>query len=169
MNSHKQLYFIPILDTASKQVDRRAAYENAISDIDNMGALPEYRAGHLHFQQFIEATRPSSFPDMLLECDGGLVVRITKYATGEEILIHDLLPGNYRLSLSTGRTIWTQGLEARDLLWFSAFPSAPLRLAATSGDEESVPSIEDAVMDGAITLKVFPGLQSGTISIRISS
>lgn len=169
MNSSKQLYFIPILNAASMKTDRRAAYENAISDIDNMGALPEYHAGHRQFRQFIEAARPSSFPDLLLECNGGLVARITKYATGEEILIHDLLPGNYRLSLSTGRTIWAQGLEARNLLWFSAFPSAPLRLAATSGYEESVPSIEDAVMDGAITLKVFPGLHSGTISIRISS
>jgi hypothetical protein len=78
------------------------------------------------------------------------------------------MPGHYRLSLSTGRVIWTQELEARDLFWFSAFPSTPLQLAATSGDEEPIPSIEEAVMDGAVTVRVCPGLHSGTLSIRIS-
>ncbi|VGO13473.1 hypothetical protein PDESU_02030 [Pontiella desulfatans] len=168
MNSYEQLYFIPILDDATKQVDRRDAYRDALSSIDAMGALPGYHAGHRLFLQFIAAARPSSFPGLLLECDGELVARIANYSIGEEILISDLLPGHYRLSLSIGRVIWIQGLEARDLLWFSAFPSAPMRLAATSGDEEPVPSIEDTVMDGAITVRVFPGLHSGTISIRIA-
>lgn len=170
MNSsnNKQLYFIPILDDASKQPDRRTAYLEALSSIDNMGVSPEFQEGYRHFRQFIEAARSPLFPDLLLECDGQLVARVTKYSTQEEIRIHNLFPGHYHLALSSGRTIWTRELTAQDLLWFSAFPAAPLRLAAASDDEELVPTIEDSVMDGSLTVQVCPGLHSGTISIRIA-
>jgi len=85
--------------------------------------------------------------------------------------IDGVLPGDYSFSLGTGRLLWRVTLEEKDLFLAAASPGKNLPFAADTGDERrSSPSREMSVMEGEIVIRVFPGLESGSIEIleRIS-
>jgi hypothetical protein len=85
--------------------------------------------------------------------------------TADEVRITGIVPGTYSLRLDTGRLLWTAGLEAKDVLWAEAFPSTPLRLAADSHGTQKPCSRELKL--GKLLLRVYPGLEEGTLGIRI--
>jgi hypothetical protein len=92
-----------------------------------------------------------------IPCPGRLVV--------DEI--GDVSPGILTISLNTGRVLWQGELTARDLFLTEAFPNGDLKLAADTGDDLARVSRKFHVLDGEVTIKVYPEIESGRIEIRI--
>jgi hypothetical protein len=81
--------------------------------------------------------------------------------------ISNVTPGYYEVKLNTGRLIWQGDLKEEDLLWSAAFPEEAFDLAADTG--ESVRRITKNIktLDGEITMRVYPGIESGHIEVEV--
>ena len=80
--------------------------------------------------------------------------------------IHNIKPGNYTVRMDTGRIIWEDRLSEKDLLWAYAYPEQGLRLAADTGETIELKTREIHVLDGDITIEVYPGVESGRIELK---
>ena len=79
-----------------------------------------------------------------------------------------VLPGLYRLRLSTGRLLWEGRLGEEDLLWRRAFPGECLQLAASTGDGERRVSRRIEMLGGEVVLSLLPGVETGAIEICVA-
>jgi len=82
-------------------------------------------------------------------------------------LIRRLAPGQYTIKLSTGRVLWEGMLLERHLQWNKAYPGRALDLAADSGAAKAAATLELALLEGEITVRVFPGLETGGMEISV--
>ena len=78
-----------------------------------------------------------------------------------------LVPGAYTLRMAIGRILWEGSLGRQDLEWAAAHPGRPLDLAADTGDELVEPTREYSLLRGELVMKVFPGLETGTMTISV--
>jgi hypothetical protein len=164
---NNDLYFIAILARAFDQPDPAEALSKAFAEIERLGRLPRYQTGFRQFCRFMAKAHHRQVPDLRLEKDG---VSIAQYVFGqaaEEMRIPLIRPGSYSVRLATGRLLWMGDLHAQDLLWADAFPATALPLAADSDDALTVYTRELHLLDNEIVLRVYPGLEYGTIGIRI--
>ena len=76
-------------------------------------------------------------------------------------------PGRLNLSLSTGRCLWSENLEAEDLIWSYAHPDRDLPMAADTGEIAASPTKEIVLCNEALTIRVFPGIENGWVEISI--
>ena len=80
--------------------------------------------------------------------------------------IRGIEPGRYRICTASDRLLWEGALTEEHLVWSAAYPGEPLDLAA---DNESSyrrePTLERSLWNGELTLRVFPGPESGTLKI----
>lgn len=76
-------------------------------------------------------------------------------------------PGAYALRLSTGRVLWEGCVGAKDLHLPSAFPGRGLAMAADTSGLPRQASREIHLLDGEVTLRVFPGLETGQIEVEV--
>lgn len=81
------------------------------------------------------------------------------------VSIGNLQPGLYTLKLTTGWALWEGELTAEDLLWTAAFPGQALALAADTEAKPGDPSREFLLLEGEIVIKIFPGIESGSMEI----
>ena len=83
--------------------------------------------------------------------------------------VANVIPGRYALKMPTGRVIWEEYLGNEDLEWTTAFPGRALDLAAAETEiPEGAPTREFRLLDGEITLRVFPGLDAGVMKVTIN-
>ncbi|MCK4658163.1 MAG: hypothetical protein KAV82_01450 [Phycisphaerae bacterium] len=80
-------------------------------------------------------------------------------------VVSNVTPGRYRLVLETGCVLWKASLDDRDLVWSRAFPNRPIQLAATTVQDAWPPTRDVAVFEGRLRIRVFPGVEAGTIAI----
>jgi len=164
---NKDLYFIPILCRAFDEPDRVAALGSAFAEIERLGQFKNYRRGLWQFRRFMKEALTRTLPELLLEKGRSVIARIVPDQTVHEMVITGITPGTYSLRLDTGRLLWTAGLAAKDLFWAQAFPATPLRLAADSHGTRQPCSRE--LQLGQLLLRVYPGLEGGTLGIRINA
>lgn len=165
---NKDLYFIPLLARAFDQADRVRALQKAFAEIERLGELEPYRFGLQQFHRFMADACHSQAPKLCLEKDGVALAELDPFQAIEEMRIPGMLPGSYSVRLATGRLLWTAKLEREDLQWAYAFPSKALRLAAESDESRVVCTREFQLLQDEIVVRVYPGIESGTIGIRIS-
>jgi len=85
----------------------------------------------------------------------------------QSIILPRIMPGTYTFGLSTGwRVLWTE-LTAEDLIWSRAYPDQDLQMAADTCDTGLTPSRIIRLWDGKLVIRVFPGIESGRIVIKI--
>jgi hypothetical protein len=75
--------------------------------------------------------------------------------------------GRYRLRLTTGRVLWDEELSDRDLIWQQARPGHPLVMAAATEEESPMPVRQMSLLEGAMSLCIYPGLEAGRLEIRL--
>ncbi|MCC6694869.1 MAG: hypothetical protein IT365_04470 [Candidatus Hydrogenedentes bacterium] len=92
-------------------------------------------------------------------------VRARLVSPGESTVIPGLVPGEYRVTFSTGRLLWEGRLEEADLLIRTSSRPEPLRLAAEGVGDKSHPSRVIACHAGGIVLRTFSGLENGSLEI----
>lgn len=88
-------------------------------------------------------------------------------ATASSRRLTGLRPGHFTLTLASGRVLWEEDLEPKDLFWAAAFPGKPVLAAADTGDE--LPggiAQEHRLFDGEFVIRVWPSIESGEMELR---
>ncbi|WP_309400015.1 hypothetical protein [Cerasicoccus maritimus] len=130
-----------------------AAAFAAIKDLD-----PESQR---QFADFMEVVAASAECSAALSVNDNEVAKIDLHARDAAIDLTE--PGHYTLTLSTGRVIWKQHLDAKELFLVD---HDTLPVAADTDDAQDRVSFETTLLDGEIILSLTPGLHQGTLRIQ---
>ena len=135
--------------------------------LDLINSKPEWREAYEFLCKETEKSDGFSMPlKVIVEKNG---VLLDSFPLGEMTarkVIKNVKPGNYLVKLDTGRIIWRQRLDEKDLIWVYAFPETGLRLAADTGDADAPKTREVFVLGGDGIIRVYPGLESGSIELE---
>jgi hypothetical protein len=164
---NKDMYFLPAIECALRQPDARSALGVAFREIEAVGRSPEYRRGLEQFHQFMAAAISHLNVTVNITRHEHVIGTVVSNPFLGLARLHGIMPGDYKVTLSTGRVIWEGVLTEADVLWAQAFPGAELRLAADSGEVARRFSHKEILVGGEIILYVFPGVESGEIGIEI--
>jgi len=182
------LYFFPILAKAFEEPDALSAMMHAFRRIREMGDLPQHWQGFLQFERFMEEVaqassagekatealvqaiwegRDSPPSRFVLTKDGAAPRQFDAGPLRRFARLDNINPGFHSLSLDTGRVLWEGELTESHLLWAVAFPGEPLQMAADTGEAGNRPTLEDDLLDGEMVLRVFPGLEGGSLEVEM--
>jgi len=161
------LYFIGLLARAFGASERLQALTEALGEVQRLGQLEPYRQGFRQYQAFLREAYFTQVPTVRLERAGQVIAEVIPARATQEVRIPNIMPGDYAIRLSTGRLVWTGRLQATDLIWADAFPSAALPLAADTGEGEAVCTKKLELLHREIVVCLYPGVESGMIGIRI--
>lgn len=184
---NEDLYFMPILAKALGRPDLRVAVAEAIRRIQAAGGQARHRCGLRQFERFLaeaavlrqkkayrriveapsDLERPAGI-QFILQRDGIPIETWAIQETPVVRVIGGIAPGMYRLCLDTGRLIWAKSLGPEQLIWTKAFPGMPLRAAADTDPTDRQPSLAESVLEGAVRIDVYPGLEAGLLSVEWS-
>ena len=170
------LVFLKALDAAYRDAHPAEALRRWFTDLP--GTLDaENRA---HFDLFLRAVRDAcdgarteagdkaATPPLglRLEMDAHCLATGDAHAQGLILARGNLIPGDYRLSTTTGWVLWESALTARELVWSHAYPDEALPLAAASDDAGTPePALERELLDGQLRVRVYPGPESGRLEV----
>lgn len=130
---------------------------------------PPLRDLCIDLQAELAALDRDQFPlNLLILKDGQTLSRWPLVSFSSPMKLTPVAPGHYTFELSTGREIGDLTLTARDLLWSEAFPEQDLPLAAAMDDTPPDPTRKVDLLDGKLTITVFPGIESGWIEIELN-
>ncbi len=96
-----------------------------------------------------------------------LPVMLTLRKDKPSSMVDHVVPGSYTVRLGTGRVLWEGELHRQHLLWADAFGGRPVKLAADTGLPRSGPTQEIRLPECGLTLRIFPGLESGRVEITM--
>lgn len=109
--------------------------------------------------------RPKAFTLQLL-VDGQSIAELTFKTAVDRRAVNGIRPGRYVLRLDTGLVLWEGTLTAADLIWTAAFEGQNLALAAEAGEVRHRPSRELRIPNAGLTLRIFPGVERGSLEIE---
>lgn len=164
----RDLYFISLIANALDQADQMESLEDAFAEIRRLGRTPPFQRGFVQFCQFMRtAEERIKGADLVLERNGRQVAVLNIDRLPGRAIVQGLLPGQYRVRLGTGWMLWEGGLTEQDLLWSAAFPGKALELAADTQGLPHRPTRMIDLLDGEVILRVYPGLERGSLGIEI--
>ena len=135
--------------------------------LDLINSKPEWREAYESLCEETEKSDGFSMPlKVIVEKNGVLLDSFPLEEMTPLKVIKNVKPGNYQVKLDTGRIIWRERLVEKDLIWGYAFPEKGLRLAADTGDGDSPKTREVVVLEGDGIIRVYPGLESGSIELE---
>ncbi len=115
-----------------------------------------------------EMDRPASI-ELVLERDDAPVARCSFEQPSGTRTMGGISPGQYRLKADTGLVLWEGSLTQQEVVWAKAFPDLDLPMAADTGDSRRRPTQEIDLLDGTLHVRVYPGLETGTLEITLDS
>ena len=83
----------------------------------------------------------------------------------EPVSVPDIVPGRYAIHMSTGRLIWEGEILPQQVLWAESHPGCDLEMAAQMGESEEEPTYVEPLLDGELELRLYPGLEGGTLQL----
>ncbi len=113
-------------------------------------------------EPFLAPTLPL---ELRLERTGGVQTLVQVPEGARDVSVPNIAPGQYVLSLSTGRVIWTGAILPADVLWAEAYPGRDVVLAAQTGELGEEATRTERLLDGELELHLYAGLESGTMRI----
>lgn len=182
--------FVGFMDEVARQVKGRMATLGSINQqelavdlafvtlMQDDGASPfasesfpegmEWSSQHEHFIAMMKPlAQPAHLATIVLDRDGQILREIVVDRLPSFSTVQGITPGHYTLALQTGRLLWEDTLCDDDLCWTSAFPGRPLALAAATLEQGGQPSRTIRLLNGGITLSIFPGLEQGRLEIEV--
>ena len=181
------LFFIPMIAQALRDPDPKAAMIDTFERIRAMGREPRYQRGYQQLIEFMDSAATARLEDAPEEVGALILEELDRPMSAEVIIerndvvvtscyfeqgvgahvVKGIEPGDYRLKLDTGRVLWEGHLSEKDLVWSKAFPGEDLSMAA---DTEGTPrrlTREFDLLDGMLTLRVYPGVETGSLEIEL--
>jgi len=186
---HDDLFFVAVITRALEQSDPRTALREAFDRIETMGQQPRYQRGYRQFLQLMGSAgqaqrhdtpeelateildavdRPQSIEILLHRGKQPVATCTFSESTGAQT-VGRITPGDYTVTLDTGRLLWQGRLAEEDLLWSRAYPKRPLQVAADTGTADQSPTRTIHLLDGTLEVNVYAGLESGTVEIRLNN
>jgi hypothetical protein len=193
-NPNRDLYFLRLLQEALHAQDPRTALLEIFETIRRLGETPKYSEGFANFQLFMKTVETTLEKDSgaldevnsylgalrseiaELTQSEPLTIDITKDGSAisnfpcqidtKPLMISRITPGEYRITLSNGRMLWSRHLTASDLRWAIAFPQSEYPAAAMTDPAQAKASLMESLLDGCLLVEVFPGIEFG--SLRVS-
>ncbi len=182
---NNELYFIPIIADALRKPNQTAAFYEAFQRIMTDGQNEAFDAGYRQFLQFVARSfecweaQPLETPSVLWpranergRACGIRLERGNQHVGGFDVdhvpfrtTIVDVRPGHYRLVTETSWQLWDATLTPRELYWTQAFPTQDFPLAAQTEDLIVKPTYETQLLDGALTIRAYPGLEGGRLEV----
>jgi len=80
--------------------------------------------------------------------------------------IENVIASQYMIRLDIGMTVWEGELTEGELLWSEAFGERDLEMAAQTTEMQQQPAREMLLLDGALRIRVFAGIENGSIEIQ---
>ena len=102
-----------------------------------------------------------------IEKDGIAIAQVLFDRAGQFTEVTNIIAGQYEIQLDTGRMLWSGPLTEQDLEWSNAHPGRPLKAAADTAASQDKPTRRISLLDGALTLCVYPGPESGLLQIEL--
>ena len=76
--------------------------------------------------------------------------------------------GNYSIRLSNGRVLWEGNIEAKDVIWKSAYPEKEYPMAAATQKDESNQTKSIKLLNREMSLNFYAGMESGRIALFLT-
>ena len=193
-NPSQNLYFLRLFQDALQADNTRSALLEAFAAIRRLGDTPEYSEGFVNFQLFMKVVEESLETDsgaldeikghldtlrgeiaelaksepltINITKDGNMIGSLICQIDTAPLTIGSIFPGEYRITLSNGRLLWSKQLSANELQWAIAFPRAEYPAAAMTDLAQAKASLTESLLGGCLLVEVFPGIEFG--SMRIS-
>jgi len=173
----KALNFIGMIMRAWESPDPRAALERVLRENEALRIDPAHAEQYACFRAFLESAWEAS--DREEDCPGQVLAFVLERPDGTIdrspirenspcTVFQRIVPGRYTFGMDTGWQLWTGLLGVEDVVWTAARGKQPFGLAANS--EEGAPAEPTRVIEVAedgITLRVFPGIESGRLEIEV--
>ncbi|MBK7090665.1 MAG: hypothetical protein IPH59_02915 [bacterium] len=192
-NPNQNLYFLRLLQQALQAHEPRTALLEAFATIRQLGDTPEYSEGFVNFQLFMKVVEEALEMDsgaldeikghldtlrgeiaelaksepltINITKDGNMIGSLTCQIGAEPLTIGKIFPGEYRITLSNGRLLWSKQLSANELQWAIAFPQAKYPAAAMTDLAQAKASLTESLLGGCLLVEVFPGIEFGNMRI----
>jgi len=181
------LYFIPMIAEALQEPDPKTALIATFERIRAMSEEPRFQQGYRQLMDFMDSAVSGRWEDALEEVGAMILEELDRPLAAEIVVerdgvvvasccfepamavraIGDINPGDYCLRLDTGRLLWEGELVEEDLLWAKAHPGQDLQMAADADGSPRQPTREIELLDGAVVLRVYAGLESGMLEIEL--
>jgi|GEM_PF-2323148 len=193
-NPNRDLYFLRLLQEALHAQDPRTALLETFETIRRLGETPEHSEGFANFQLFIKAVETTlesdsgaldevnnplgALRDAIAELtksepptidiikDDNVIGSLSCQIDAEPLMVSRITPGEYRITLSNGRLLWSKQLAASELRWANVFPQSEYPAAAMTDPAQAKASLAESLLDGCLLVELFPGIEFG--SMRIS-
>jgi len=107
-------------------------------------------------------------PVLQLLREGRQIGEVTFETVPGRRAIDGIRPGRYSLRTDTGLIIWEGELTSKDLIWTDAFGGRDLALAAEAGEIQHRPPSAIHVPEAGVILRIFPGLEGGSLEIELN-
>ena len=133
-----------------------------------LAALAEFLPRRLDSDGATAAPGASQF-SVIVTRDGQEIASLTFAGRSDTQSLHGVMPGEYEMSLGSGRLLWEGALTEADLVWTSARPGEGMPMAADSGVAEDEATIDVPLLEGELRLRVFAGIESGRLVIERST
>jgi len=183
----KDLYFIPIIEQALQGEDLDEGLREAFTRIIRKGQEPGYGHAFEQFQRFMEEVKSAHalmgeeeqldlsvdaiaqlFPlQIIIEKEEQLFETYQFDRIPDRYSIKNIIPGEYRLKMETGRIFWKGFITEKDCIWRKAYPGQPLKLAADTGEQELRPTRSVPLLGGMVLLNIYPGVETGVLEIEL--
>jgi hypothetical protein len=105
--------------------------------------------------------------DICIQRNDGPLEPVVFGAGTDRATVSRINPGHYRIVLSTGRVLWEGDLSKSDVLLAYAFPAVPMRLAADTGEDAERATRRFSILDGEVSVSLYPGRQAGRMEFRL--
>jgi len=134
--------------------------------LERIRSRPDWQAKFEHIRSDIQPELNTLPPIEITVSRDGVEIEVIAFThVGETHRVQRIMPGRYVLSLSTGRVLWRGDLGTQDVEWGAAFPEYPVDLAADSDGARGLFTCSFELLSGAITLRIYPGIEAGTLEI----
>lgn len=192
---NNDMFFISKIEEAIESDDPYSALELKIAEIISTGQQPGYTNDLYQFGIFLFKIREiieyqlldepyvkqieelwnlycdgmarRGYLDLLIFKDADLIATIPLASPHVEYGINNVSPAFYSFELSSGRLLWEGPLSKTDLLWAFASPDKDIKLAADTDGTQPKPTRELILLNGEMIIRIFPGIEAGSIRIDL--
>lgn len=124
---------------------------------------PEWKREYDQFhRQVVQENEQNVLPVIQVFSGDQLIGQMSFYETPDRKSLDEISPGNYLLKLHTGVVLWEGELTAGDLI------CRRLEMAAETDEVKRQPTKQIELWHGEVILRVFAGIESGSIEVELT-
>lgn len=164
MTDQDSLFFMPLISRALESETPKQSLQIAFDEILARSSDPRFSEGMENFRVLLANVSRRGFSShlLLLEREDGVEEKVS-LERGAEAIIEDVPSGAYCLRLWSGRILWKGVFSESETI---RSDDSIVRLAASVGVEDLEPSRVVDLLNGEITVAVYPGYETGMARIR---